>query len=75
MMVNDLHCFYIYLQEHFLRERETEKCPQFKNVLRTYRKLRKSEELLFWILYEIMGIPCFSANVRQCNIAYGVGMY
>ena len=34
--------------------------------------LRKGKELSFWILHEIMEIVCFSANVRQCNIAFGV---
>ena len=50
----------------------------FKNVrlknaqIRTYPRLRKSEKLLFWILHKIMEIICFSANVRQCNIASSV---
>ena len=39
-----------------------------KNILR----LRKGEELLFWILHKIMEIICFSANVLQCNIAYSI---
>ena len=28
----------------------------FKNVLKTYPRLRKGEELLFWLLHNIMGI-------------------
>ena len=39
-----------------------------KNILR----LRKGEELLFWILHKIMEIICFSANVLQCNIANSI---
>ena len=39
-----------------------------KNMLRQ----RKGEELLFWILHKIMEIICFSANVRQCKIAFSV---
>ena len=35
-------------------------------------RLRKEEELLFWILHKIMEIICFSSNVRQCNIACSV---
>ena len=30
-------------------------------------KLRKGEELLFWILHKIMEIVCFSTNVPQCQ--------
>ena len=40
--------------------------------LRIYPRLKKGEERLFWILYKIKDILCFSANVRQCNIAYSV---
>ena len=39
-----------------------------KNILR----LRKGEELLCCMLHKIMEIICFSANVRQCNIAFSV---
>ena len=42
--------------------------PKLKNMLRTYYKLGKGEELLFCILYKTMEILCFSANVRQCDI-------
>ena len=40
---------------------EAEKCPKFKNVLRlrTYPRLRKDEELLFWILYKNHGNNLF----------------
>ena len=47
--------------------------PNFKNsqnMLSKYSRLRKGEELLFWILHKIMEIVCVSANVCQCNIAY-----
>ena len=27
-------------------------------MLRTFPRLRKGEELLFWILYKIMGVKC-----------------
>ena len=30
-------------------------------------KLRKGEELLFWILHKIMEIVCFSTHVHQCQ--------
>ena len=35
---------------------------------RTYPRLRKSEELLFWIMHKIVEIFFLSANVRQCKI-------
>ena len=37
-------------------------------MLRKYSRLKKGEEILFWILYRIMEIFDFSANVRQCNM-------
>ena len=46
---------------------------KIKHMLRTYPRMRKSDEPLFWILCKIMEIPCFSVNFRQCsNIAYSV---
>ena len=39
-----------------------------KNILR----LRKGQELLFWILQKITETTCFSVHVHQCNIAFSV---
>ena len=67
-------CTYtLFYKNLFLPEHEATKCPKFKNIpIMNIPKLRKGEELLLWILHEIMEIVCFSANVRQCNIAFGV---
>ena len=46
--------------------------PNFKITLRTNPRLRKGEELSFWIMQKIMTILCFPATVRQCNIACSV---
>ena len=35
-------------------------------------RLRKGEELLFWILNKITEIFFFSTTVHQCNIAFSV---
>ena len=45
----------IFCKNLFLLEHEPEKFPKFKNILRTQR-LRKDEELIFWILHKIMEI-------------------
>ena len=39
---------FFFLKERFLKEQETElKCPDFRNMLRTYPRLRKGEEHFF----------------------------
>ena len=38
---------------HFIIRFLSEKCPKFKNMLRTYKaNIRKGKELLFWILHK-----------------------
>ena len=58
--------------DSFLLEHEAEKRPKFKNMLRTYPRLRKGKELLFWILHKVTAIIVSRLNVRHCNIIYSV---
>ena len=58
----------------FLKEREADKSPTFKNMLRSLVRKYPRQAKNFWILdsANIKASICFSANVRQCNIAYNV---
>ena len=58
--------------DSFLLEHEAEKRPKFKNMLRTYPRLRKGKELLFWILHKVTAIIVSRLNVCHCNIIYSV---
>ena len=46
--------------------------PNIEDHAKYILRLRKEEELLFWILHKMMEILPFSGNGHQCNIAYGV---
>ena len=51
------------------------KSPKFKNMLRTYPRLRKGEELFTLdTAQNIVVVICFSANARQGNITYMCGL-
>ena len=47
--------------------------PNIEKYSKNIPSLKKGEELSFWILHKIMEIICFSANVRQCKIAFSEG--
>ena len=55
-----VHSFYKNL---FYKNMSPEKCPKFKNILRTCRGPRKGKECLFCLLHKVIEIICFSANV------------
>ena len=38
------------------------------------RREKAKNRILFLVLYKIMMMTCFSANVRQCNITYAIVM-
>ena len=45
--------------------------PEIEKHAKNLLRLRKGEEILFWILQKIMMKNiCFSAIVHQCNIAF-----
>ena len=60
------------LHSFFCKNTRLKNAQKFKNMLRTNLRLRKGEELVFWILHKVTVTICFSDNVRQCNIAYSV---
>ena len=46
--------------------------PKIKEHSKNIMRLRKGEELLFWILHKIMDMVCLSVDVRQRNVAFNV---
>ena len=63
----------VFFVVHFFVEHEAEKCLQvFREHSKNILRLRKGEELLFWILHKIMKIICFSADVHRCNTTFTI---
>ena len=54
-----LHSYYKHL---LLEEREAEKFPKFKNMLRTNPRMRKGEEIYFGYFTKIMKVVGFPAK-------------